>query len=431
MLRIFEKLIRPRITKLNAVQSSQQATQPGIRTVVTGKDKVIYERKHFAEEYGSGWFGRFFTWNRSVTIDLNYDFNNWAVHTSRNRHLRLWYPWKLSSDDSLRRLLFPDLALIGTTSSFLCLYNVFYACPTSEVEMILRPGFDVMMHHAMLTLPLEPFTVCSAMLGLLVTFRTQSGAGRYTEARNLWGACINESRGLATRIVNFVPKTVEDPSSGKLYQREQAVKLVRTFPYALMYHVTIDGCNPEIDTRKTPPEIQNEKHALLERELQNIWDVDKPEELAFLTRLMSSKTSNKPLHVIDELSSMTRSASRPSLPGHLNPEMTAAMDRSLIALQHVLGACERILRTPIYTPYTMHTSRFLTLWCHALPFALYPLVGHAGTVPVSLLISYFMLGIEDIGSRVEEPFHCLPLWQYCQTVDASGKQLVSAHADFD
>merc|ERR1712232_428339 len=87
------------------------------------------------------------------------------------------------------------------------------------------------------------------------------------------------------------------------------------------------------------------------------------------------------------------------------------------------GACEKILRTPIYTPYTKFTSRFLWLWCNALPLALYPLTGPLGTVPVSLLISFFMLGIEDIGSRVEQPFDVMPLWQYCSTVEQSCVQL--------
>ena len=50
-------------------------------------------------------------------------------------------------------------------------------------------------------------------------------------------------------------------------------------------------------------------------------------------------------------------------------------------------------------------------------------------VPVSLLISYMMLGIEDIGSRIENPFQVLPLWQYCDVIDASCTQLLSHDAE--
>ena len=72
------------------------------------------------------------------------------------------------------------------------------------------------------------------------------------------------------------------------------------------------------------------------------------------------------------------------------------MDRSLTTFHNVLGACEKILRTPIYTPYTRFTSRFLFMWCNALPLAMYPIAGPVLTVPVTLVTSFFMLGIEEI-----------------------------------
>ena len=36
-----------------------------------------------------------------------------------------------------------------------------------------------------------------------------------------------------------------------------------------------------------------------------------------------------------------------------------------------MGACERILRTPIPLSYTRHTARFLMLYLTFLPFALW------------------------------------------------------------
>merc|ERR1719215_2618581 len=108
----------------------------------------------------------------------------------------------------------------------------------------------------------------------------------------------------------------------------------------------------------------------------------------------------------------------------MHPIITAEIDRSLLQFQQILGGCEKLLRTPIYTPYTRFTSRFLYMWCNALPLAMFPLVGPLGTAPVSLIISFFLLGIEDIGSRVENPYDVLPLWQYCQVVDSSIEQML-------
>jgi predicted membrane chloride channel (bestrophin family) len=79
---------------------------------------------------------------------------------------------------------------------------------------------------------------------------------------------------------------------------------------------------------------------------------------------------------------------------------TARMDDNLTAFEDVLGGCERILKTPVPLSYTRHTSRFLMIWLTLLPFSLYKTAGLA-TVPVSMLIAFLLLGIEEIGVSIE------------------------------
>jgi predicted membrane chloride channel (bestrophin family) len=45
---------------------------------------------------------------------------------------------------------------------------------------------------------------------------------------------------------------------------------------------------------------------------------------------------------------------------------------------------------------------------------MYPLTGPYWTVPFSVIVSYVVLSIEDIGAEIEEPFHVLPLRQYTE-----------------
>jgi predicted membrane chloride channel (bestrophin family) len=98
--------------------------------------------------------------------------------------------------------------------------------------------------------------------------------------------------------------------------------------------------------------------------------------------------------------------------------------RSLTRFQDVLGACERIYKTPIYTGYTRFSSRCVWLWCNMLPFALYPIMGPIGTMPTAVIVALFLYGLEDVGTRIEQPFDSLPLWQYCDGIAmASCKQL--------
>jgi predicted membrane chloride channel (bestrophin family) len=42
-----------------------------------------------------------------------------------------------------------------------------------------------------------------------------------------------------------------------------------------------------------------------------------------------------------------------------------------------------------------------------------------------MIVALFLFGLEDVGTRIEQPFDSLPLWQYCDTIDASCKQLLA------
>eukprot|EP00931_Biecheleriopsis_adriatica_P075210 TRINITY_DN49130_c0_g1_i1.p1 TRINITY_DN49130_c0_g1~~TRINITY_DN49130_c0_g1_i1.p1 ORF type:complete len:484 (-),score=68.45 TRINITY_DN49130_c0_g1_i1:46-1470(-) len=370
----------------------------------------------YCRDHGRNKVSRFL---RTITIDMSYTFRHWRRHQRATRHLQLWTPKRIIESDNIRRLLFPDLAFIGSMSSFVCYYNHHALANTMQSSLgVALPS--------MLSLPVECFTLTSVALGLLATFKTQTGYQRFLEGRSLWGGLINESRAMASRIMERVPshKGVLCPEviDAKLY----AVKLVRTFPLVLKYHLTEDGCNPHIEIREwtTDAELRAATTAALLSELQLTWNMHDPKQRELVHRLIASDVANRPLYVLHELQHVNASVfAHPSLGGLDGPAATE-MDRSLTTFHNVLGACEKILRTPIYTPYTRFTSRFLFLWCNALPLAMYPLAGPAMTVPVTLVTSFFMLGIEDIGSRVEQPFNVLPLWQYCQTVEASCVQIL-------
>eukprot|EP00930_Biecheleria_cincta_P054873 TRINITY_DN41263_c0_g1_i1.p1 TRINITY_DN41263_c0_g1~~TRINITY_DN41263_c0_g1_i1.p1 ORF type:complete len:490 (+),score=67.66 TRINITY_DN41263_c0_g1_i1:213-1472(+) len=365
----------------------------------------------YCRDHSSSALSRFL---RKITIDMSYSFRHWRRHQRATRHLLLWTPRRIITSDNIRRLLFPDLAFIGTTSSLLCYYNM------------LHP-------EALLTVPVECFTLTSVALGLLATFKTQTGYSRFNEGRSLWGLMINESRALASRILVRVPSVHGQGGPEVIEAKRKALKLVRTFPIVLKYHLTEDGCNPHIVIRhsSTETEIRAATTAALRTELHALWNPSDPRQQAFVNHLVAPEIGNRPLYVLHELQHVNASVfAAPSL-GALDGPAATEMDRSLTTLHNVLGACEKILRTPIYTPYTRFTSRFLHMWCNALPLAMFPLAGPVMTVPITLVTSFFMLGIEDIGSRVEQPFNVLPLWQYCQTVEQSCLQLIRHHEQLE
>jgi len=95
------------------------------------------------------------------------------------------------------------------------------------------------------------------------------------------------------------------------------------------------------------------------------------------------------------------------------------MEDRLVSYQIELGCLERILNQPIYTPYTRQTSRFLLVYLTFLPCSLAAYLSWAciGVMPV---ITFLLVGIDNIGIKCENPFLTLPI----KALGASSKNTV-------
>merc|ERR1712187_1063693 len=109
-------------------------------------------------------------------------------------------------------------------------------------------------------------------------------------------------------------------------------------------------------------------------------------------------------------------------------EQRILMENNVTRLINDMGACENIFATPIPVGYTKHTSRFLLLWLLFLPFALQSQLG-VGIVFAQQVLSFGLLGIEDIGIQIEEPFSVLPLKKICFKI-SNEAQIVRANFDY-
>ena len=63
------------------------------------------------------------------------------------------------------------------------------------------------------------------------------------------------------------------------------------------------------------------------------------------------------------------------------------------------------------------------IWDSLLPFSMYPIMGPYLPLPACLITSCAVLGIEDVGVQLEEPFDVLPLRQYSDGIFDSVNQI--------
>jgi predicted membrane chloride channel (bestrophin family) len=250
-----------------------------------------------------------------------------------------------------------------------------------------------------ISLSMGGFAGATTAVGLLAAFRMKESYSRYDEARKFWGETINTTRDLARNTCMWMKDKV---------QQDRMLKLIRAFPVAYNFHVNRKGGHHTLfESDKSKPKFADRVQAEFQAEMLDIYMDGKHDD--DLRRICGAKYKgeNGGLEVLN-LMGETIAASM----GTVDAIYVREMDEQLQRLCAAFGASERILRTPIPTSFTRHTSRVMAMWVLALPFGMYPLMGPYFTIPVCVLTSFAGLGIEDIGVQLEEPFDVLPLRQY-------------------
>jgi len=314
------------------------------------------------------------------TRELNFTPKQWDKHKSPYRRIR--HVVNTFRSSPVQRLMFPDLFMVGSVATGLTIYNEFFAAP-KEVLNVSMTGF----------------AGATTAIGLLAAFRLNASYGRYEECRIFWGEINNSIRDLAGQTMMWMKD--ED-------QRSRMLKLCKAFPVCLNFHLNSKGGHHNI-RRNSPkfPKFEDRVHAEFQAELRDIY-LDKRHERDF-ERLSEVKYSggNSPLEVL----TLMRETIAGSI-GTVDAIYVRELDEQCQRICGAFGASERVLRTALPTGFTRHSSRLMFLWSNGLPFALYPAMGPLLTLPASIVTSYAVLGIEDIGVQLEEPFDILPLRQY-------------------
>jgi ion channel-forming bestrophin family protein len=217
-------------------------------------------------------------------------------------------------------------------------------------------------------------------LGLLLVFRTNSSYDRFWEGRKQWGGIVNETRNLARQAESWLSA-----------DRELANTVIRwtsAFAFATMNR------------------LRDQKSIGIARE-----GLPKDQVLAI------EQSGHVPLAVSRKLTALLSDAQKRGL---VDAVQLRSIDLNIQALIDYCGACERIRSTPAPFGYVVHLRRALFLYCLTLPLALIRNYGWE-TVPVTLVISYILFGIEEIGVEIENPFELmindLPLESICETID--------------
>lgn len=239
--------------------------------------------------------------------------------------------------------------------------------------------------------PMLPTTVhvlIGTALGMLLVFRTNSSYDRFWEGRRMWGNIINESRNLA-RLGSISLASVPEI-------RQRLFAWLIAFPVAVMQQL-----------RGPVKELGEAAEKLSEAERQQV-----------------EGQQHVPLAITRQLTSCLWEARER---GAISEYVFVALDQNLQRLVDYVGACERIHGTPLPFAYMVHLRRVILLYCYSLPLALVKDFGW-WTIPGTLFVAYALLGIEEIGVEIEDPFgtddNDLPLEAFCATIRRHVEEMV-------
>jgi putative membrane protein len=216
-----------------------------------------------------------------------------------------------------------------------------------------------------LGLEIAPYEFAGVALGLLLVLRTNAGYDRWWEARKLWGGIVNQSRNLVISGLSYGPN---DP-----VWQDSLVRWVAVFPHVIRSSLRNEPPSPEV--------------------LKLVG----PEAAAKL-----AAADHMPSVVAMQLGRLLRDACDRTA---MDRFAFMQIDRERALLIDHVGACERILKTPLPRVYAIKIRRFITIFLLTMPLALLHRLNNDWAVPaMTMLVAYPLISLDQIGVELENPF---------------------------
>jgi len=228
-------------------------------------------------------------------------------------------------------------------------------------------------HLTRISIPISIPTVMGTVISLLLGFRSNQAYDRWWEARQIWGAIVNDSRSLARQVISFTGNLYEDESIYKF--RQGFIKRQIAWCFAL-----------EQLLRKKQP-LKGLEKWLSKKEIDTVSHYD-----------------NVPIGLLDQHARDIKIALDK---GWINSFQHVELDRTLSRLCDAQGKCERIKNTIFPVTYSLYIHFSLLLFISLLPFGIIEYFGFFEAPLVTAIAASFLL-IEKMAIHLQDPFENKP-----------------------
>ncbi|MCJ1272083.1 hypothetical protein MMC22_011990, partial [Lobaria immixta] len=309
--------------------------------------------------------------------------NGNGVEASRHHRRKHTFPFARSSRHKPRRwplaLRFIKGAIHGAIILPVALHALFAALIAFIHQSLDRS----------LGLPNSTIPSLSIVVGLMLVFRNQTSYNRFWDGRNYLTVIITSVRNLTRSFLACSYNASTDTLDSERADTERVVRILIAILYSTKNHLRADwgatiipgtAINPNTGIATLLPEYSD----LLPKGLEGSDDrgLGLPLQLTFFVEQYIKRNHDK---------------------GMFHAPQASQMQVQLNTLVDAYGRMETIRLTPIPIAHLIHQEQVLALFGCILPFALVDDMGW-WTVPIVILVTFTLYGIDGIGSRLEDPF---------------------------
>jgi len=280
-----------------------------------------------------------------------------------------------------------------------------------------------------LAIPWVPVALLGTATAFISGFKNTQTYNRTWEARQIYGAIINNSRAFGIMVKDFV----------RVNNKTEQVALHQAIIYR--HFAWLTALRFQLRETKSWENIKTKSY---NKEYLNYykvpeWESSLDEELkAFLSeeeRQYILSTKNRATQIIASQSSQLKKLNEEGIISDYN---YVALENQLKELYDQQGKCERIKNFPYPRQFSSINIYFTNLFCILLPFGFIgefsKLIEKFGenivwlTVPFSIILGWVFLVLEQIGESTENPFegnaNDIPITQISRNIEIDLKEML-------
>lgn len=277
-----------------------------------------------------------------------------------------------------------------------------------------------------ISIPFQPIATIGTAVAFYLGFKNNSSYDRTWEGRKIWGSLVNNSRTFGSWVVNWIG-TDETNNTEELHQIKKEL-IYRHIAYinilrTQLRKVTVWDKHKYYDMSRKA--LGDSVEGIYKKNMKLISDhyLNDEEKVEVL------KMKNGATYLLAEQSKQLTQLKRKGLLTEFEHSDVEKLIQSFYADQ---GASERIKTFPLPRQYGFFSKVFVIIFCFLLPFGLVNSFSENGlvwlSIPISMLVSWIFITMEDVGDSSENPFengtNDVPLTAICRTIEIDLKQML-------